>query len=104
MHTDSEIFEKVRTGELPALTAETLPLVAARLQEIGKRLETSMRSGFVCGNPLPAHFHTTTASVRNQVGVTKLKHKPAKLDRAQAVALLVGAAQVRRSTLRRKQL
>lgn len=91
MHTDTEIIAMVHAGELPALTAETLPAARARQDEINARFAAAMQSPYVGGNPLP---HAIRASIT----------KPAKPDRARAVALLLkAAAQVRHSTKRRRK-
>jgi hypothetical protein len=91
MHTEAEIFELLRLGQLQPLTAQSLPTVAARLQEISAHFQRAMDTGFVGGNPLPAHFHGIVASA-----------KLAKPSRARAVAALIKAGQIRRSTKRRK--
>lgn len=91
MHSELEILEMIRLGQVQPLTAESLPRVAARQQEINQRFAAALQSPYVGGNRLP---HAITASAT----------KKAKPDRARAVALLVGAGKGRRSTLRRKQL
>ena len=90
MHTEMDIIAAVRGGELPALTSETLPIVAARQKELNERFARAMHSPYVGGRRLP---HAITASARNpNFRIECLaKRKSAKVDRARAVELLLKA-------------
>jgi hypothetical protein len=56
MNTDRDIIEAYRAGELPALTSETLPAIAARQKELNARVADAMAHGCVGGNPWPLHL------------------------------------------------
>src|SRR5215831_1685073 len=94
MQTDRDIIAAYRAGELPALTAETLPAIAARQAVLNARFQAAMETGAVGGNPLPPHLGAIIA---------KAPTLERKRDRAAAVAALLKADKGRRSTLRRKR-
>jgi len=94
MHTDLEIIAAVRAGELPALTTETIPQVAARLKEISAGFARAMLSPYVGPGPFSG------AKANNVSPIQRGLSTSAKPNRKAAVALLLKAEC---STIRRQR-